>query len=162
MKGFTLQVISDFFLWQNKYFLHNHRILPCDSHKGVVRAPPSTFIYHREHHRICWAIIPGNYKLATQLIPAEGWVSFRDHNVCMYACSVVSNSLIPHALEPTRLLCPWDSPGKNTPVGWHLFPQGNRPDPGIEPISLVPPELAGRFFTAEPLWKLRACNNLDQ
>ena len=31
--------------------------------------------------------------------------------------SVVSNSLRPHGLQPTRLLCPWDSPGKNTEVG---------------------------------------------
>ena len=26
--------------------------------------------------------------------------------------SVVSDSLQPHGLQPTRLLCPWDSPGK--------------------------------------------------
>ena len=24
-----------------------------------------------------------------------------------------------HGLQPTRLLCPWDSPGKNTGVGCH-------------------------------------------
>ena len=28
--------------------------------------------------------------------------------------SVVSDSLRPTGLQPTRLLCPWDSPGKNT------------------------------------------------
>ena len=31
----------------------------------------------------------------------------------------VSNSLQPHGLEPARLLCPWNSPGKNTGVGFH-------------------------------------------
>ena len=31
--------------------------------------------------------------------------------------SVVSNFLWPHELKPTSLLCPWDSPGKNTWVG---------------------------------------------
>ena len=34
-----------------------------------------------------------------------------------FACSVasvMSDSLRPYALKPTRLLCPWDSPGKNT------------------------------------------------
>ena len=31
--------------------------------------------------------------------------------------SVVSDSLWPHGLQPTRLLHPWDSPGKNTGVG---------------------------------------------
>ena len=35
---------------------------------------------------------------------------------CVCVCvshSVLSNSLRSHGLEPTRLLCPWDSPGKN-------------------------------------------------
>ena len=31
------------------------------------------------------------------------------------------NSLQPHGLSPTRLLCPWDSPGKNTGVGSHAL-----------------------------------------
>ena len=26
-----------------------------------------------------------------------------------------------HGLQPTRLLCPWDSPGKNTGVGYHAL-----------------------------------------
>ena len=33
--------------------------------------------------------------------------------------SVVSDSFQPHGLQPSRLLCPWDSPGKNTGVGCH-------------------------------------------
>ena len=31
--------------------------------------------------------------------------------------SEVSDSLRPHRLSPITLLCPWDSPGKNTAVG---------------------------------------------
>ena len=31
--------------------------------------------------------------------------------------SVMSDTLRPHGLQPTRLLCPWDFPGKNTGVG---------------------------------------------
>ena len=31
--------------------------------------------------------------------------------------SVVSDSMRPHGLEPTRPLCPWDSPDKTTAVG---------------------------------------------
>ena len=30
----------------------------------------------------------------------------------------------PHRQQPTRLLCPWDSPGKNTGVGSHFLLQG--------------------------------------
>ena len=33
-------------------------------------------------------------------------------------------SLRPHGLQPTRLLCPWDFPGKNTGVGCHVILQG--------------------------------------
>ena len=42
-----------------------------------------------------------------------------------------------HELWPTRFLCPWDFPGKNT----------GPPDCRIEPES---PALAGRFFATEP------------
>ena len=34
-----------------------------------------------------------------------------------------SNSVRPHRQQPTRLLCPWDSPGKNTGVGCHFLLQ---------------------------------------
>ena len=37
--------------------------------------------------------------------------------------SVVSDSVRPHGLESTRLLCPWNSPGKNTGVGHHALLQ---------------------------------------
>ena len=37
------------------------------------------------------------------------------------ACSVVSNSLWPHGLWPTRLLCPWDFPSNSTGVGCHFL-----------------------------------------
>ena len=35
--------------------------------------------------------------------------------------SVVSDSQWPHGLQPTRLLCPWDFPGKSTGVGCHCL-----------------------------------------
>ena len=35
--------------------------------------------------------------------------------------SVVSDSVWPHRRRPTRLLCPWDSPGKNTGMGCHFL-----------------------------------------
>ena len=41
-----------------------------------------------------------------------------------WVTSVMSNSLGPFALLPTRLLCPWDSPGKNTAVGHHTLLHG--------------------------------------
>ena len=35
----------------------------------------------------------------------------------------MSDSVQPHSQQPTRLLCPWDSPGKNTGVGCHFLLQ---------------------------------------
>ena len=39
--------------------------------------------------------------------------------------SVMSDPLWPYGLEPTRLLCPQDSPGKNTGLGFHFLLQGS-------------------------------------
>ena len=39
---------------------------------------------------------------------------------------------------------------------WSRLPfssPGDPPDPGVEPVSLVPPALAGRFFTTGPTGK---------
>ena len=35
----------------------------------------------------------------------------------------MSESVRPHRWQPTRLPCPWDSPGKNTGVGCHFLLQ---------------------------------------
>ena len=47
--------------------------------------------------------------------------------------SVVSDSLQPRELWPARLLCLWDSPGKNTGVGCHFLLQGIFPTQGSNP-----------------------------
>ena len=42
-------------------------------------------------------------------------------------CSVIQSCMTllqPYELQPARLLCPWDSPGKNTGVGYHFLLQG--------------------------------------
>ena len=52
------------------------------------------------------------------------WVSIYLKNQSKFSCSVVSNSLQPCGLQPTRLLHPWNSPGKNTGVGSHSLLQG--------------------------------------
>ena len=60
-------------------------------------------------------------------------------DACMHACeftSVVSDSLQPCGLYPARLLCPWDSPGKNIGVGCHALLQGMFPTQGLNPHLL--------------------------
>ena len=45
-------------------------------------------------------------------------------HACVLRLSVMSNSLQPHGLYPTRFFCPWDFPGKDTGVGCHFLLQG--------------------------------------
>ena len=45
------------------------------------------------------------------------------------------------------MVCPWDSPGKNTGVGCHSLLQGNLPNPGIKPRS---PALQADSLPSEP------------
>ena len=66
--------------------------------------------------------------------------------MCICSCSVYS--LPSQALQPTRLLCPWDFPGQNTGVGSQPFlSPGDLPSPGVGPTYLSSPALAGEFFT---------------
>ena len=53
------------------------------------------------------------------------WKKSYDQPEVKWSCSVVSNSLRPHGLWPTRLLHPWDSPGKNTGVDCLSFSRGS-------------------------------------
>ena len=43
---------------------------------------------------------------------------------CMCVSHSVVSDLWSHGLQPTRLLCPWNSAGKNTGVGCHFSLQG--------------------------------------
>ena len=66
------------------------------------QAPPSLGFSRQEH----WSGVP----LPSPMHESEKWKRSR---------SVVSDSPRPHGLQPTRLLCPWDFPGKSTGVGCH-------------------------------------------
>ena len=53
------------------------------------------------------------------------WVAISFSNAWKWkvrvSCSVVSGSWWPHGLQPTRLLHPWEFPGKSTGVGCHCL-----------------------------------------
>ena len=69
----------------------------------------------------------------------------------MLITSVVSNSLQPHELHRSRLLCPWDSPGKNTQVGCRAPLQGIFPTQGSNPhLSRLLHSQAGSLPLAPP------------
>ena len=70
--------------------------------------------------------------------------------------SVTSNSLQPHGLQPTRLLCPWDSPGKNTSVGRHAL---------LQELNLRLPHcrlILYHWATEEALWAFATPQSLLQ
>ena len=52
------------------------------------------------------------------------------------SCSVLSDCLQPHGIHPTRLFCPWNSPGENTWVGCHFLLQSIFPTKGLNPHLL--------------------------
>ena len=63
------------------------------------------------------------------------------------SCWVVPDSMQPYGLQPTRLLCPCNSPDKNTRVGWHSLLQGIFPTQGSNPRS---PTLQADSLPSEP------------
>ena len=61
-------------------------------------------------------------------------------------------------MEPTRLLCPWNSPGKNSGVGCHFLLQGIFPTQGSNPghhiaKDYLPTEPPGKPWRSLPLWR---------
>ena len=66
------------------------------------QAPPSLGFSRQEH----WSGLP----FPSPVHESEKW---------KWSRSVVSGSSRPHGLQPTRLLCPWDFPGKSPGVGCH-------------------------------------------
>ena len=72
------------------------------------QAPPSLGFSRQEH----WSGLP--FPSPMHESESEKW---------KWSHSVVSNSQRPHGLQPTRLLRPWDLPGKSTGVGCHCLLQ---------------------------------------
>ena len=73
------------------------------------QAPPSLGFSRQEH----WSGLP----FPSPMHESKKW---------KWSRSVVSDPSRPHGLQPTRLLHPWDFPGKNTGVGCHCLPSSNR------------------------------------
>ena len=76
----------------------------CDPIDGSHQAPPSLGFSRQEH----WSGLP----FPSLMHESEKW---------KWSRSVVCDSSWPHGLQPTRLLHPWDFPGKSTGVGCHCL-----------------------------------------
>ena len=82
-----------------------------------------------------WSLRGHSFQPLEQLNTTQGHIS-------MYTSSVMPDSLC----EPSRRLCPWDFPSKNTGVDCHFLLQGTFLMPGL---NLKSPS-TGRFCTTEP------------
>jgi len=67
--------------------------------------------------------------------------------------SVLYDSLRLYGPEPARLLCPRDSPGKNTGVGCHSLLQRIFLTQRLNLHLFTSPALAGRFFITRATWE---------
>ena len=67
----------------------------------------------------------------SKILPTPGLSECRLGVQVCQAAAVMANSVQPRGLLPTRPLCPWDSPGRNTGVGCHVLLQGIFPTQGL-------------------------------
>ena len=91
----------------------------------------------------CVSLRPTSLTLSTSPRVATLTTPCLRKHVCVF--SVMSSSLRLYGLQPTRLLCPWDSPGKNIGVGCCALLQGIFLTQGSNHISCVSCT-ADRFF----------------
>ena len=95
-------------------------------------------LFHRTSQWICrpFTKVP---EMSWQPLRATSFLSIcKDGGTCMRAKLVQACMTLckPYGLQPTRLLYPWDFPGKNTRVGCHAFLQGIFPTQGLNPCLL--------------------------
>ena len=95
-----------YFLKLNCYLLrHFSRVRLCETPETAAHQAPPSLGFSRQEH---WSGLP----FPSPMHESEKW---------KWSRSVVSDPQRPHGLQPTRLLRPWDLPGKSTGVGCHFL-----------------------------------------
>ena len=84
---------------------HISRVQLCATPETAAHQAPPSLGFSRQEY---WSGLP----FPSPMHESEKWKWRR---------SVVSNPQRPHGLQPTRLLRPWDFPGKSTGVGCHCL-----------------------------------------
>ena len=90
--------------WEPLLSRFSHVQLCVTPETAAHQAPPFPGLSRQEH----WSGLP----FPPPMHESEKW---------KWSHSVVSNPKRPHGLQPTRLLRPWDFPGKSTGVGCHCL-----------------------------------------
>ena len=86
---------------------HFSRVQLCATPETAAHQAPPSLGFSRQEH---WSGLP----FPSPMHESEQW---------KWSRSVVSDSVRPHGLQPTRLLRPWDLAGKSTGVGCHCLLQ---------------------------------------
>ena len=94
---------------------HFSRVRLCATPETAAHQTPQSLGFSRQE---LWSGLP----FPSPMHESEKW---------KWGGSVVSDSSWPHGLKPTRLLCPWDFPGKSTGVGCHCLLRWPPQPPGI-------------------------------
>ena len=99
-----------FLTWRLLLLLLSHfsRVWLCATAETAAHQAPPSLGFSRQEH---WGGLP---------FPSP----MHESENSKWSRSVVSDSYRPHGLQCTRLLCPWDSPGKSTGVGVPLSSLG--------------------------------------
>ena len=84
---------------------HFSRVRLCETPETAAHQAPPSLGFSRQEH---WSGLP----FPSPMHECEKW---------KWSRSVVFDSSRPHGLQPTRLLHPWDFPGKSTGVGCHCL-----------------------------------------
>ena len=84
---------------------HFSRVRLCATPQTVAQQAPPSLGFSRQEH---WSGLP----FPSPMHESEKW---------KWGRSVVSDPQRPHWLQPSRLLRPWDFPGKSTGVGCHCL-----------------------------------------
>ena len=122
----------------------------------------SSLILHKNNKLFLrlWDVMESGFYMTTGNDQLSSWTEKKLQNTSQsqsVSCSVVSNSLRPHGQWLTRLLCPWNSPGKSTGVGCHCLLQGIFPPRDQTWVSRIvtdslPSELHLSFFFFLSKW----------
>ena len=101
-------------------------------------------------------LTPHTYNIYIYNVYIYLYIYTHTYNTYIHTLSVLSvsrsllpNSLWPHGLQLTRLLCPWDFPGNDTRVGCHFLLQEIFPTQGSNPGLLHYRQILHHWATRE-------------
>ena len=129
-------------IWRWKKDTHTHTSLKSERHVKWTIGCMAHFFFPSKYPSFKEPSLQSFTIIVTCLLHTENnwWTMLKIIDACVCVlCSVtlvMSDSLQPHGLKPTRLLYPWNFPGKNTGVDCHALLQEIFPTQGSNPHLL--------------------------